>query len=57
MTATRMELVEAIRAIYRAPVYAEHKRENGISLELVDAIRAAAELADIKQPDPPMTRR
>lgn len=51
MTATAYELIDAIRVIYRAQVYEAGKRENGISLEMVAAICAAAELAGLKSSD------
>lgn len=51
----RAPLIAAIAAIYRAPVYAEQKRENGVSLEFISALYSAAEVAGLKQASEPLS--
>jgi hypothetical protein len=53
MTATVEQLVDAIKTIYHAPVYAEGKREFGISLQMIHAIHTAAQLAGIRPTEEP----
>jgi hypothetical protein len=53
--AARAPLIAAIAAIYRAPVYAEQKRENGVSLEFISALYSAAEVAGLKQASEPLS--
>ena len=44
----------AIHRIWRAPVYQDRNRDNGISLEMVDAIRSAARAAGYIGEDAPL---
>lgn len=48
-------LHEAIHRIWHAPVYQDGNRDNGISLEMVAAIRGAAHAAGYIGPDAPLT--
>lgn len=48
-------LKEAIRCIWTAPVYQDGKRENGVSLHMVGAIRNAARAAGFIGEDRPLT--
>ena len=47
------ELVEAIRAIWTADVYEGREMANGISVQMVGAIRRAAQVAGLTGPDNP----
>jgi hypothetical protein len=53
--ATKESLIAAISRIWKAPVYADGKREKGISVEMVDAIRRAALESGIIAEDTPLT--
>lgn len=48
-------LQAAIGAIWRARVYQDGNRDNGISLDLIDAIRSAARTAGFIPADAPLT--